>query len=76
MISFFKVKYQLSDVHIISLKEKISDILKIKNLNYREDSILQEKYKEYVFTIKDYKTFLNFFLELEKKTNFKGDSYH
>ena len=57
LISFFKVKYQLSDVHIISLKEKISDILKIKNLNYREDSTLEEKYKEYIFTNKDYKTF-------------------
>ena len=72
LISFFKVKYQLSDVHIISLKEEISDILKIKNLNYREDSILEEKYKEYIFTNKDYKTFLNFFLELEKKQILKA----
>ena len=67
LISFFRVKYQLSDIQIISLKEKISDIFKMKDLTYREDYILQGKNKQYALTNKDYKTFLKFFLELEKK---------
>ncbi len=72
MVNYLKNKYQLSDVHIISLKEKVSDIFKMKDFIYREDSIIQDKNKEYVFTKKDYKTFLKFFLELEKKQILKG----